>query len=316
MRRLSLVLALACLVLPAVAAITADPTGAADMADMAEFRVMSFNIRYGTADDGDHAWPQRAACVVEVIDGFGPDLLGLQECLAFQRDELMAALPGYDVVAVGREDGAEGGEMCACFYRADRFERLDTGTFWLSDTPAVTASRGWDAALPRIATWVRLRRWEGGGDVLWLNTHFDHMGAEARRRSAALLHRWLRDHAQGAPVVVTGDFNADAADAAGGAGDVHRALVSGEPAAATPLLQDTWLARHPEIAAEDGTFNGFGRHPRPGRIDWVLVTPDLDVTRAGIVRTRCGDILPSDHFPGTAVVRPAAPGPPSTPVRR
>ena len=300
MHRLSPALALA-LALSLALALFAVPALAADVADL---RVMSFNIRYGLADDGDHAWPHRAACVAGVIDAFGPDLLGLQECLAFQRDELAAGLPGHAVVAVGRDDGAEGGEMCACFYRADRFDLLDSGTFWLSDTPDAVASRSWDAALPRIATWLRLRDRQEGGELLWLNAHFDHVGAEARRRSAALIHRWLGENSGGAAVVVTGDFNADAA---AGAGKVHRALLRGDPPGEAPLLRDAWLDRRPEIAPGDGTFNGFGRHPRPGRIDWVLVSPGLDVTRAGIVRTRCGDILPSDHFPVTAVVRPATP---------
>ena len=156
--------------------------------------VMSFNVRYGTADDGDDAWPHRRGHVVATITAAGPDLLGTQECLAFQREELAAALPAFAVIGVGRDDGNEAGEMCASFYRRDRFDLLDHGTFWLSETPDEVASRGWDAALPRIATWLRLRDRPSGRELLWLNTHFDHRGAEARLESLTLLHRWLQQH--------------------------------------------------------------------------------------------------------------------------
>ena len=108
---------------------------AAATATAADLDVMSFNIRYGLADDGEDSWPHRREHVVDTITAHDPDLLGTQECLAFQRDYLTDNLPGYTVVGVGRDDGAGAGEMCAAFYRTTRFELLDQGTFWLSETP-------------------------------------------------------------------------------------------------------------------------------------------------------------------------------------
>ncbi|MEZ4386257.1 MAG: endonuclease/exonuclease/phosphatase family protein [Candidatus Krumholzibacteriia bacterium] len=272
----------------ALLACLAATAGAADL------RVMSFNLRYGTAPDREHAWPGRRDAVVATITGFAPDLLGTQECLAFQRDELLAALPGYAVVAAGRDDGAEAGEMCAAFYRRDRFALRDHGTFWLSPTPAVVASRGWDAALPRIATWLRLEDRASGRELLWLDTHFDHQGDQARRQSAAQLHAWLRDHRGQAQLVVTGDFNAPADQGPGG--PYTDLLGDSEPA----LLRDTFAIAHPADTA--GTFHGFTGRAERGRIDWILASPELAVLEAAVVSAAPGGVWPSDHFPVTAVL--------------
>jgi endonuclease/exonuclease/phosphatase family metal-dependent hydrolase len=294
-------------VVPSGAAAGADGP-AAPLNQNASLRVMSLNVRYGTADDGAHAWSHRAPVVQAVVREFGPDLLGTQECLAFQRDQLLAGLDGFAVVAAGRDDGGEQGEMCASFYRADRFVLRGSGTFWLGESPGVPGSRGWDAALPRVATWLRLFDRRGGGEVLWLNTHLDHAGERARRESAAQIHRWLREHRRGATLVVTGDFNAPAA---GRGATVHRLLRYGadagvrptpaDAAATAPLLVDTWAARHGEDPRA-GTFHGFGDRIRPGRIDWVLVSADASVLAADLDTRRHGGLWPSDHLPVTAVV--------------
>ncbi|MFZ4629211.1 MAG: endonuclease/exonuclease/phosphatase family protein, partial [Blastocatellia bacterium] len=119
-------------------------------------RVMSYNIRYGTANDGENHWDKRRTFLVDTIRQFDPDLLGTQETLGFQRDYLAEALPGYETLGVGRDDGAEKGEMTALYFKRERFEKLDGGHFWLSETPEIPASKSWDAALTRMATWVRL----------------------------------------------------------------------------------------------------------------------------------------------------------------
>ncbi|HOX27192.1 MAG TPA: endonuclease/exonuclease/phosphatase family protein [Candidatus Krumholzibacteria bacterium] len=275
-------------------------------AQAGELRVMSFNIRYGTAPDGDHAWDERRPYAVQTVLAFAPDLLGTQECLAFQRDQLLAFLPGLAVVATGRDDGADGGEMCAAFFREERFAFVASGTFWLGETPEVVGSRGWDAALPRIATWLRLRELASGREILWLNTHLDHEGELARRESAAQLHAWLAANRGAATLVVTGDFNAAASAEPRSVQDL---LVAGRPdaepfarLATAPLLLDTWTAAHGDREPDAGTFHGFGRVLEPGRIDWILVSPGLRVLEAEIVRTTYGDIWPSDHCPVVAVL--------------
>ena len=128
----------------------AVPTGRAAAADA--IRVMTYNIRYGTAADGVNAWPERKEFLAETIRAHDPHLLGTQETLRFQRDELLGLLHRFEAAGVGRDDGKEKGEMAALFSRTDRFERLDGGDFWLSPIPDTAGSKGWDAALPRIAT--------------------------------------------------------------------------------------------------------------------------------------------------------------------
>src|SRR6185295_13279814 len=127
--------------------------------------------------------------LAETIKTFNPDLLGTQETLAVQRDFLVEQLPTHAVFAAGRDDGKERGEMAALFYRKERFEKIDGGHFWLSDTPEKIGVKGWDAALPRIATWVKLRdlKVKDAKPILYINVHFDHQGKKARVESGKLM---------------------------------------------------------------------------------------------------------------------------------
>lgn len=256
-------------------------------------RVMSCNVRYGLADDGEDSWSHRRDLLGETILAFEPDLLGVQECLAFQADFLKTVLPGWGFVGVGRDDGAAGGEMCAVFFRNDRFELLDAGHFWLSPTPAVVGSVGWDAALTRLATWVMLRtRNENPLTFVFCNTHFDHVGVEARRQSAQVVCDRLRPIAGELPVILCGDFNAPADPAEGGP---YQALV--QPGA----WLDSYRHLHPAEPGE-GTFNGFRGEQDGPRIDWILTRNGPVPLAADIVRTGRGGRFPSDHFPVTAVI--------------
>ena len=142
--------------------------------------VMTFNMRYDNPEDGADNWRFRRGRVAEVIASHGVDVFGTQELLANQLGDLKRLLPGYAAVGVGREDGAEAGEFSAVFYRRDRFTPLESGTFWLSETPDVAGSKGWDGACERVATWVVLHDREGGREFLFVNTHLDHVGQVAR----------------------------------------------------------------------------------------------------------------------------------------
>jgi endonuclease/exonuclease/phosphatase family metal-dependent hydrolase len=261
---------------------------------------MSFNIRYGTAADGANSWENRKDIVLETVKAFDPDVLGTQECLKFQADYFGEHLVGYQFVGAGRDDGRDAGEMCAIFYRADRFERLDGGHFWLSETPEVVGSRGWDAALPRMATWVELRaRGDTLGGFVVVNTHFDHAGALARFESARLVSAETWALRGGLPAIVVGDFNSPADSTAGrpyielltGAGDSARVLV------------DSYRAAHPRPSRYEATFNEFRGLLDGARIDWILVTPDIEVLEGDIDRWHRRGRYPSDHFPVTAVLR-------------
>lgn len=255
-------------------------------------RVMSFNIRYGAANDGENHWKHRKEMVADTVRDFAPDMLGVQESLAFQSEFLMQKLDGYTYF--GRSRMTTPNEHCGIFFKSERFVQLAGGHFWLSETPEVPASKSWDSSLPRMATWLLLQDVEGGSPVLMVNTHFDHRGREARQRSAELLARRiekLRALAGDARVVVTGDFNT------GEATGPYAALVS-------ESLTDTFRVAHPEATAGEGTFNGWRGKSDGARIDWILSGGSQSVRSAQILRTNLDGRYPSDHFPVTAVLAP------------
>ncbi len=264
-------------------------------------RVMSFNIRYGTAKDGDNHWDKRRDLVAKTIREFNPDLLGTQETIGFQKEFLAGQLPEYEAFGVGREDGGDKGETTSLFYRRDRFERLDGGHFWLSETPEVPGSISWDSSLPRICSWVKLRdRLDPQKPVVWFfNTHFDHRGPQARLESARLLRSRIEAQCGRDRVIVTGDFNA------GEGSEPYRALLVGTDEAGGTKLLDTRRVAHPQHTGEEVTYNNFKPESRVGgRIDWIVVR-GWQVESAEIDHTVYEGRTPSDHWPITAVLRRA-----------
>lgn len=266
------------------------------VADASEpIRVMSFNIRFGTANDGDNVWANRKDFVAETILAFDPDLLGTQETLAFQRDDLSERLPGYATFGVGRTDGKEDGEMMSIFYRTSRFEKLDGGHFWLSQTPDVVGSISWESSLPRMASWLKLRD-KTNDEIVWhFNTHFDHRSPHARLKSAELIRSKVASMTGDHQAIVTGDFNADADSV-----PYHAMFNSDQPAV---LLVDTYAAKHPDSQEPSGTSTRFEMETRRDvRIDWIAITPDWIIESADIDTTNRDGRTPSDHLPVTAVV--------------
>jgi endonuclease/exonuclease/phosphatase family metal-dependent hydrolase len=257
--------------------------------------VMSFNIRYGTAKDGDNHWSARREMLFDVLRGRDADLVGLQEALAFQIDEIQAAVPGYAVVGVGRDDAGRAGEFSAILFKQGRFRVAEAGTFWLSDTPEVPASKSWGNDITRICTWARLIDRDGRG-FYHFNLHLDHQSQPSRERSAALLRQRIDARAFPTdPVVVTGDFNA---------GERNPALSSlvSKADPASPLV-DTYRVLHPDETVV-GTFTGFKPGNTAGeKIDYVLVQPGAEVISAEIIRASRNDRYPSDHFPVAAILR-------------
>jgi endonuclease/exonuclease/phosphatase family metal-dependent hydrolase len=289
MRALRFGLAMLLLVFASAATPAADPP---------DVRVMSFNIRYGTAEDGENHWDVRKDFLIDTIKAFNPDLLGTQETLVFQRDYIRQKLDGYEAFGVARDDGREQGEIAALFYRTERFEKLDGGNFWLSETPEVVASKSWDSALTRIATWVKLRdrRNAAAPPILCLNTHFDHEGKKARLESARLLRSRVAALGKGCALIVTGDFNADDGS------EPYNALFGEADDKPAPVV-DAYRATHPDLTADEGTFSGFQATKTQGpRIDWIGASRDWKVLDAAIDRTARDGRTPSDHFPVTAVL--------------
>ena len=174
-------------------------------------KVMSFNIRVSPDDgfDGENSWAVRKEGCIEMIRDVEPDLFGVQEGLCRQVRHLVDNLPEYGSHGIGNE-ADDTGETNAVFYRKDRFELVDKGTFWLSETPG-EASCGWDGAYKRVVSWVRLKDLARGGEVFFFNTHFDHMGKVAREQSGRMVVEAIRSMTGGGdcPVFLVGDFNAN-----------------------------------------------------------------------------------------------------------
>jgi len=274
---------------------------AGSIAPPASIDVMSFNIRYGTAGDGENSWDNRKEFLVDVLRQEAPDLIGTQEGLRFQLDYIEEELPGYDEIGVGRNDGIAAGEYAAILYRSDRFQVLDSGTFWFSDTPSVPGSMHWGNTITRICTWGRFRDRESGDTFYLYNLHLDHQSQMSRERAVELLARKMAERSVPDRVMVTGDFNADERNRAIRylKGESPRASLRTESSPTPPGLRDSWRVLHPE-ALDFNTFNGFSDTPGRGKIDYVLVDDGWQVIEAGIVRTSREGRYPSDHFPVTA----------------
>lgn len=250
-----------------------------------ELTVMTLNMRYDNPEDGANNWRFRRERIAELIRSEAVDLLGTQEVLANQFDDLQALLPGYRAVGVGREDGARAGEFNAVFFRSDRFELLDSGVFWLSENPETPGSKGWDGACERLATWTVLRD-KSGGELLFINTHLDHIGEQARREGVALLLRRIETLRAGRPVILTGDFNAEPSS------PVIARIV------ADSALRSAWDTA-PIRSGSAWSFSDFGQLPEEERplIDYVFYGGGLEVVSCSILPDTLGGGYLSDHAP-------------------
>jgi endonuclease/exonuclease/phosphatase family metal-dependent hydrolase len=250
--------------------------------------VMSFNIRYGTADDGENSWPKRREQLFSLLREQQADVIGLQEALHGQIDEILEAVPGYAYVGVGRADGRQAGEYAAILFRTGRLNVRRSDTFWFSDTPEVVRSTSWGNQIERICTWAYFEDRLGPAFYVY-NVHLDHQSQPSRERSAALLLATIAARDPKAPAMVTGDFNA------------------GEESPATKavraVFRDSFRVRDPDTP-EVGTYTGFTfGQTRGEKIDYVFVGEDVEVLGAEIVRAARAGRYPSDHFPVTARVR-------------
>ena len=284
--------------LPSLAAIV-YLSAACSSPQAAPLAVMSFNIRYGTAEDGDDHWRYRADLVAETIRAADPDVIGVQEALRFQLDELGAALPSYGELGVGRDDGREAGEYAAILYRAERLRPLAHGTFWLSDTPDVPGSTSWGNHITRICTWARFEDLQSGRQFVMYNVHFDHESQPSRLESARLVLQRARAARPSIPAIVLGDFNA---------GDDNPARTLFLDAGTAPEqahFVDTYRVMHTR-SDDEGTFNGFRGETNGERIDAILVSPSWRVRSADILHTERNGRYPSDHFPVTALLEHTA----------
>ncbi|MCX5689909.1 MAG: endonuclease/exonuclease/phosphatase family protein, partial [Planctomycetota bacterium] len=225
-----------------------------------------------------------------------PDIIGFQEVEAVQADWLKAEFPSHTFHGVGRADGVRRGEFAPIMFRTSRFSLEREGHFWLSETPEVAGSRGWDGACERMASWVLLEDQTCDRTLFVINTHLDHVGQLARRNGLALIRTRIDALAADACILVTGDFNL-AADS-----DLARTLMH-PPHDGGRALTDTFRAVFPSRDTDEATFNGWNRVIDGDRIDWILASPQFNVLGASIERARPGDRFASDHFMVTASLR-------------
>jgi endonuclease/exonuclease/phosphatase family metal-dependent hydrolase len=281
----------------------ATVTGAEPQAK-ADLVVMSFNIRYGAANDGENNWDKRKDFACDVVRRQAPDLVGLQEALRSQIDDLRAALPEYGEIGVAREDGKTKGEYSAILYRQDRFTVDESGTFWLSDTPEVPGSITWGNACTRVCTWARFLPKSSGKPFYMVNTHLDHISQLSREKGIALIMSRLSSRKHADAVVLTGDFNSGENNAVVRYLKGERRLeIVNNGASQNPLpLVDTFRLLHKD-ASDVGTAHGFKGGRAGNKIDYIFVSPGTEVLQAEILHDNQDNRYPSDHFPITAAIR-------------
>ncbi|MGO1597643.1 MAG: endonuclease/exonuclease/phosphatase family protein [Sphingobacterium sp.] len=258
------------------------------LASAQQMTVATFNIRMKTDGDTGNLWEDRKAAVTGLIKFHEFEIFGVQEAFKEQLTDMTSQLPHYKHVGVGRDDGADKGEHSAIFYDTRRFDVSENGTFWLSPTDIESPNKGWDAALPRICTWGIFTDKQSGKKFIFMNTHFDHVGTEARRESAKLILQKAKEFAKDLPLVLTGDFNVDEQN------DAYFTL------AKSGVVKDAYdLA---EIIYEpNSTFNSWGKSIKPkGRIDHIFLTEPFQVRKYGILTDTYLGKFPSDHFPVVA----------------
>lgn len=253
-------------------------------------KVMTFNIRYGTANDGENHWDTRKDFLVDVLRQEAPDVIGVQEALFPQLDYILKALPEYAMVGVGRDNGVRAGEYSCILYRTAALAVNRSDTFWFSDTPEKVASKSWGNAITRICTWAQFTRPDGQPLYVY-NVHLDHQSQPSREKAALLLRARIAARDPHAPVIVTGDFNA---------GEKNPAVAS---MIQDGVFRDTFRVKYPS-ATPVGTFTGFKYGQVNGeKIDHIFASADWEVVDAAIVRTDRNQRYPSDHFPVTSVLR-------------
>ena len=246
---------------------------------------MSYNIRYGTASDGTNSWQYRYGASAMMLDDQKPDVVGLQEALSDQVQYLTMALDKtYKAVGVGRDDGKKAGEIMAVLYNFKTTKLLKWGTFWLSDTPDVP-SRGWDGACNRCATWAILKDKATGKKFFFVNTHIDHVGAEAQQKGVKLVADKIAElNKEGLPVIVTGDFNMEVSNAS-----------------MAPMKEGFQNAREAAVVTDDHfSYNGWGK--ASSTIDYVWFKGFTCTRFETVTKPYAERTFISDHFPVKAVL--------------
>jgi endonuclease/exonuclease/phosphatase family metal-dependent hydrolase len=248
------------------------------------YNIASFNIRYDTPLDKENSWANRKNNILQMLSYYSWDVFGLQEVRDNQLNDIKD-LNGYNYEGIGREEGSSASEACSIFYKKDIFYKEDSGTFWLSLTPAVS-SRSWNSDCPRICTWVKLRDKRTGKVFVFINTHFDHKSEEARIESSKMIIQFVENKFSGLPVILVGDFNSDPEEIC------YKELSS--------KLSDARKISQVPHYGPIGTFNNFEYNiswKLLKEIDHVFVNNHVIVKRTATIVDSFDRAFPSDHFP-------------------
>jgi len=254
-----------------------------------ELNVMTFNIRLNIKSDSLNAWPYRKDNAASQIKFHNVHILGVQEALHEQMIDLSQSLSQYKYVGVGRDDGIIKGEYSAIFYDTAKLILLGSSTFWLSLTPEIPGSKSWDAAITRIVTWAKFTDIKRNRTFFVFNTHFDHIGKEARRESARLLKQKVKDIAGNNPVVITGDFNSKPSD------DPIKIIT--DPIDKDKFIDTKAVSLTPHYGPQ-GTFNAFTSKEIDNEpIDFIFLKGKWKVLQHATLSQTWGGRFSSDHFP-------------------
>lgn len=279
--------------------------------------VGSYNIRNSNSGDtkNGNGWERRCPVICDQVEWVGFDVFGLQEVKHNQLEDMLAGLPDYDYEGVGRDDGKQAGEYSPILYKKERFKKLEGGTFWISETPEKVGVKGWDAALPRICSYVHLQDKVTKKRFWFFNLHMDHIGVEARREGAKLIAKKITEMCGKEPAFVTGDFNVDQHN------EAYRTIIN------TGVLEDSYELAEKKFATT-GTFNSFDSNLfTESRIDHIFVTEHVTVNNYAVLtdgywtpneksgKSRKGEAAPqeinfsehqhrcpSDHYPIAAKI--------------
>lgn len=251
-------------------------------------KVMSYNLRLDTPVDGVNQWPNRKEKVVALINKHNPDVIGVQEALHHQLQDLLKMLPDYSYCGVGRDDGKEAGEYSAILFRNSRFGLLDSKTFWLSETIDLPGSKSWDAAITRVFTTARFFDRDLKKEFLMVNTHFDHVGKIARANSTRIIKAYLAAMRAGgstAPVLVSGDFNSEPGE------EPYLNMID-------ERFKDFVLYDARPASSTAGTYCGFNVGGMPCKtIDFIFHTKEWIARNYLVITDNDGTYYPSDHLP-------------------
>ncbi|PWD99453.1 endonuclease/exonuclease/phosphatase family protein [Marinilabilia rubra] len=255
--------------------------------------VISFNVRYASDGDGSNVWDNRVPLIKTYFEENRPDVVGMQEVLPRQLLDLKKLLPIYQFVSAGRSDGKSEGEACPVFYRKDLYNEIESGNFWLSETPDEAGSMDWDTHFPRIVTWVHLVSKITGKEFFFVNTHFSHISEEARVNSADMLLKQIHKRSGDKPVILTGDFNTPKGS------KPYNRLIQGHE-------EEIQLRNAEEVAQTsyngEITYNAFDPEFAGTRIDFIFVTTDFEVRTHSVDEIKKDSVFISDHYPVRAEV--------------